>query len=185
MGSVRGLKNRICPKCGALTPHRTLYARTTTEGKRKWAGLFWACTKCHSLNHIILQVYSLTHQPSNLLPASVGVLIRALGSGPLDHNQLLANLRRNKTPGTSRVFKSEVSMAVEYLKASGIVTQGAIDATDRAFEVLRGKRLGPCPKDAQRNLVPLYAQKKSPTYGTRFVPAGVFCLGCGYHRLDW
>ena len=185
MGNIRGLKNRPCPNCRALAPHRTIYARATVEGTRKWLPLFWACIKCHSLNHVVVQVYSLTHPPSNLLSASVGVLIRALERGPLDCNQLLANLRRNKTPGTSHVFKSEVSMAVEYLKASGVVTESPRDATDRAFEALRGKRLGPCPRDAQRALVSLYAQRKSPSYGTRFIPAGVFCLGCGYHHIDW
>jgi hypothetical protein len=76
-------------------------------------------------------------------------------------------------------------MALEYLKANGVVAEAPSDATERVCESLRGRRLGSCPRDEQRTLVSLYVQKQSPTHGARFVPSGVFCLGCGYQRLAW
>ena len=78
MGNIRGLKNRLCPRCNALTPHRTLYARVTAEGKRRWAGLFWACEKCHSLNHVILPVYSLGRLSSPLAAPLAVEVVKAL-----------------------------------------------------------------------------------------------------------
>jgi hypothetical protein len=76
-------------------------------------------------------------------------------------------------------------MALEYLKANGVVAEAPKDATERAFESLRGRRLGSCPRDEQRTLVLLYVQKQSPIRGARFVASGGFCLGCGYQRLAW
>ncbi|MDG6919665.1 MAG: hypothetical protein JRN62_09580, partial [Nitrososphaerota archaeon] len=87
-------------------------------------------------------------------------------------------------PETSHVFKSEVKMALEYLKANGTVAEALRDATEMAFEALRGRRLGSCPKDAQRTLVTLYVQKRAQDHGHRFFPAGAFCLSCEYCRLD-
>ena len=180
-----GLKNRLCISCHTMAPQRTVYGRATVEGKRRWFLLFWACTKCQSLNHIVVRVYSLT-RPSSPLPAvSHGPLVRALERGPLDRNQLLAELRQSKALGTSHVFKSEVTVALEDLSSSGVVAEASLDATKRAFESLRGMRLGSCPRDAQRTLVSLYVRKKTPNDGARFVPAGAYCLGCGYHRLSW
>jgi hypothetical protein len=113
------------------------------------------------------------------------MIVGSLERGPMDHNKLLADLRRNKTPGDSRVFKSEVTTAVEYLKATGVVAEAPRDATERALESMRGRRLGSCPRDAQRTLVSLYVQKQLPNNRARFVPAGAFCLACGYHNLQW
>jgi hypothetical protein len=185
MNSPLGLKNRLCSSCCALAPHRTVYARATVGGKRRWLTVFWACTKCKSLNHVIVRAYSLARPRPGLPSASQGAVVRALERGTLDLNQLLADLRRNKTPGTSHVFKSEVTTAVGYLKANGVVAEAPRDATERAFESMRGRRHGSCPKDAQRTLVSLYVQKQSPIHGARFVPAGVFCLSCGYQHLAW
>lgn len=185
MDSLLGLKNRLCPNCRARTPHRTIYARATAEGKRKWLQLFWACTKCQSLNHVVVQAYSLTRPPSAHPSLSSGMLIRALESGPLDRNQLLADLRRNKNQGTSHVFQSEVAVALEDLRASGVVADAPRDVTAKALELLRGRRFGSCPRDAQRTLVPLYVRKRSAYAGPRFVLAGAYCLGCGYRRLTW
>ena len=54
MKSARGLKTRLCPKCGKLAPHRTLYAKTESGAGTKWFQMFWACTRCDSPNHLIL-----------------------------------------------------------------------------------------------------------------------------------
>jgi hypothetical protein len=185
MDSPLGLKNRLCPSCRAMAPHRTVYTRATVGGKRKWLPVFWACTKCQSLNHVVVQAYSLTRPRPSLPSASDGAVVRALERGPLDNNQLLVDLRRIKTPGTSHVFKSEVTTAIEYLKANGVVEEAPRDATERAFESLRGRRLGSCPRDAQRTLVSLYVQKQSPIHGARFIASGVFCLSCAYQHLAW
>ena len=78
MGSVRGLRTRLCAKCGELTSHRTLYVKTDTGGRSKWFQLFWACTKCGSLNHIVLPIYRLelvsSHRPSVLAIAVINAL---------------------------------------------------------------------------------------------------------------
>ena len=185
MDSLLGLKNRLCPSCRTRTPHRTVYARATVEGKRKWLQLFWVCTKCQSLSHVVVPAYSLTRPPPALPSLSHGVLVRALERGPLDRNQLLADMRRNKSQGVGHVFQSEVTMALEDLRTGGIVAEAPMDATEEALEFLRGRRLGSCPRDAQRTLVPLYVRKRSANDGLRFVSAGVYCLGCGYQRLTW
>ena len=185
MDSLLGLKNRLCPSCRTRTPHRTIYARATVEGKRKWLQLFWVCTKCQSLNHVVVPAYSLTRPPPALSSLSNGMLLRALERGPLDRNQLLADLRRNKNRGTSHVFQSEVMMAIEDLRTSGVVAEAPRDVTEKAFGFMRGRRFGSCPRDAQRTLDPLYVRKRSANDGLRFVSAGVYCLGCGYQRLTW
>jgi hypothetical protein len=43
MGNVCGLRIRLCSECTEITPHRTLYAKTETDGRTKWFPLFWAC----------------------------------------------------------------------------------------------------------------------------------------------
>ena len=184
MPKLLGLKSRYCPCCHVMTHHRTFYAQVTLDGRRRWIPLLWACTRCQTPSHVVVQEYSLALPSSALPSASRGAIVRALGKGPLAFNQLLADLRRNRTPETSHVFKFEVKTALEYLKANGTVAEALRDATETAFESLRGRRLGSCPKDAQRTLVSLYIQKKAPDHGHRFVPAGVFCLSCEYRRLD-
>ena len=53
-----------------------------------------ACTKCSSLNHIVLPIYRLelvsSHRPSVLAIA----VINALEEGPLDLDKLIVNLRK-------------------------------------------------------------------------------------------
>ena len=185
MGRPLGLKNRLCPSCRTMATHRTVYARATVEGKRKWFPLFWACMECESLNHLVIQAYSLVRPPSAIHAASNGPLVKALEQGPLDRNQLLAMLRRSKALGPGHVFKSEVTVALEDLTTRGVVAEAPRDVTARVFESLTGRRLASCPRDAQRTLVRLHIRKKSPDDGARFVPAGVYCLGCGYHRFSW
>jgi len=94
MSAVRGLKNRLCPRCRALTPHRTLYAKTESRGKAKWLQLFWACKACNSLNHVVLSSYR-TSSPSPPLPSSLAeAVVGALRDHPLDFEELLGRLRR-------------------------------------------------------------------------------------------
>ena len=185
MDSLLGLKNRLCPSCRARTPHRTIYARATVEGKRKWLQLFWVCTKCQSLNHVVVPAYSLTRPPPALSSLSNGMLLRALDRGPLDRNQLLADLRRNRNQGVSHVFQSEVTVALEDLRISGVVAEVPRDVTEKVLGFLRGRRFGSCPRDAQRTLISLYIRKRAPINGAKFVPAGAYCLGCGYSRFAW
>lgn len=185
MGNVRGLKNRLCPECRTLTPHRTIYARATVEGTRKWLPLFWACTRCHSLNHVIVLAYHLG-RASVTLPSPLAVtVIRALEQAPLDFNELVGNLRRRQPPLPGHVFKAGVALSLEFLRDRGVVIEMLSDCTEKALVALRSRRQGFCPIESRTTLVSLYAQKKSPTHGASFVPAGVFCLGCGYQRLDW
>src|SRR3989475_11512165 len=104
MGNIRGLRTRLCPKCEEVTPHRTLYVKTDTGGRSKWFQLFWSCTKCGSLNHIVLPIYRLkrvsSHLPSDLAIAVVG----ALEDRPLDLDELIVNLRKRKIPGVRHIF---------------------------------------------------------------------------------
>ncbi len=190
MGNVRGLRTRLCPKCDEITPHRTLYARATSNGKRRWIQLFWACTKCASLNHIVLPAYRL-ERPSTPLPSALAAaVVNALKDRPLDFDELITCLRRKRPTEIRHIFNSEVALAVEFLKGRGGVAEESRDCTRMVLDSLGGQaaesnHLGTCPVEARRTLISLYAQKQEGTaHGMRLVPAGVFCLRCKYQRID-
>ena len=186
MGNVRGLKNRLCPRCSALTPHRTLYSRVTAEGKRRWTGLFWACEKCHSLNHVILPSYNLG-SASVALPSPLAVaIVRALEQGPLDFNELVADLRQRQPPLPGHVFKTAVALTLEFLRGHGVVVERPKDYTEEALEALRPRRFGVCPLESKRTFVSLYVQKQDGAASQpRFVSIGAYCTSCGYHQEHW
>ena len=190
MSNVRGLRTRLCLKCTEVTPHRTLYVRTTVDGKRRWSQLFWACTRCGSLNQVVLPAYRLERASSSLPSALPLAVVNALEEGPLDFDELTARLRRKSVPGVSHIFNSEVALAIEFLKSRGVVAEENRDSTEKALLHLRvqsaeSKHLGICPVESKRALVSLYAQKqKGVARGMRLVPAGVYCLSCQYHRVD-
>ena len=121
MGNLRGLRTRLCPKCQEITPHRTLYVRSTSNGKRRWFQLFWACAKCGSLNHIVLPAYRLERASSQLPSALAVAVVNALEEGPLDFDELITSLRRRHPAGVRHVFNSEVALAIEFLKGQGVV----------------------------------------------------------------
>lgn len=91
-------------------------------------------------------------------------------------------------------------MAVQYLRAKGVVTEEMIDLTEQTVVALKArpwksKHLGPCPGELERgvvtkDLVSLYSQKLVP--GNReterrrmqLAPIGILCLHCGYRRVD-
>ena len=183
MGNVRGLKNRLCPRCSALTPHRTLYARTTAEGKRKWTGLFWACEKCRSLNHVVIPAYSLG-RASTTLPSPLAVaVVMALAQGELDFNELVADLRRKQPPLPYHVFKTGIMLTLEFLRGHEVVVEKPRDCTERVLQVLRSRRFGVCPLESKRTLVSLYVQKQDVAASQpTFVSAGGYCTSCGYHQ---
>ena len=183
MGSVRGLKNRLCPRCNALTPHRTLYARVTAEGKRRWTGLFWACEKCRSLNHVVLPVYSRGRLSSPLATPLAVAVVKVLEEGPLDSNELVVRLRRQQPPQTGHIFKTAATTTLEFLRGRGTVTEEQKDHTEDILGVLRLRRLGVCPVESKRTLISLYAQKQGgATSRPRFVSVGAYCTSCGYHQ---
>ena len=190
MGNLRGLRTRLCPKCREITPHRTLYVRATSNGKRRWFQFFWACAKCDSLNHIVLPAYRLERASSPLPSALAIAVVNALEEGPLDFDELVTRLRRRRPVNIRHVFNSEVALAVRFLKGQGVVAEERVDCTERLLDVLRGRseesnHLGTCPVEAKRALVSLYAQRQGGTArGTRLVPVGVFCLHCPYHRVN-
>lgn len=190
MGNVRGLRTRLCLKCTEVTPHRTLYVRTTIDGKRRWLQLFWACTRCGSLNHVVLPTYWLERASSPMPSALAIAVVNALEEGSLDIDELVLALRRKRASGVSHVFNSEVALALGFLKGRGVVSEESRDCTARTLECLRAqsaesKHLGVCPTESKRALASLYAQKqRRPTHGMRLVPAGVFCLSCQYHRIN-
>ena len=190
MGNIRGLRTRLCPKCQEATPHRTLYVRATSDGKRRWFQLFWACTKCGSLNHIILPAYRLERASSPLPSALAVAVVNALGEGPLDFDELVTSLRRRRPAGIRHIFNSEVALAVEFLKGRGVVAEESMDRTEKLLDILRGRseesnHLGACPVEAKRALISLYAQRQEgAARETRLVPVGVLCLRCPYHRIN-
>jgi hypothetical protein len=184
MGTVRGLKNRLCPRCRALTPHRTLYAKTESGGKAKWLQLFWACEACNSLNHVILSSYG-TASPSPPLPSSLAeAVVGALRVHQLDFEELLEGLRREGVKGVPHLFNTDLVMVLEFLKRRGIVAEEVVDRTERTLETLksaagRSVHLGACPADRSSRLVSLYSKKLQ-----KLVPVGVFCVSCGYHKIE-
>src|SRR3989442_7222916 len=195
MGSVRGLRTRLCAKCGELTSHRTLYVKTDTGGRSKWFQLFWACTKCGSLNHILLPIYRLERVSSHLSSVLAIAAVNALEKGPLDLDELIMNLRKRQIPGVHHIFNSEVGMALEFLKSRGVVEEASGDRTEKVLDALRARstesrRLGSSPAElgqsiGGKTLVALYAQRSTTTArGMRLVPVGVLCLHCLYHRIN-
>ena len=127
MGSVRGLRTRLCAKCGELTSHRTLYVKTDTGGRSRWFQLFWTCTKCGSLNHIVLPIYRLERVSSHLPSVLAIAVVNALEEGPLDFDEMIVNLRKRHIPGIHHIFNSEVGMALEFLKSRQVVEQESGD----------------------------------------------------------
>ena len=189
MGNNRGLRTRLCPKCTEVTPQRTLYARTTKNGKRKWLQLFWTCTKCGSLNHVILPRYTLA-RAGFLVSALAMAVVDALERGPQDLNELIASLRRSRTAKERHILSADLRLAIQLLRVRGMVAEVERDRTDEALEILRvssseSKHLGVCPVESKRTLISLYAQKQTKaTRGMRLVPAGVFCPHCEYSRVN-
>ena len=190
MRNIRGLRTRLCPKCQEITPHRTLYVRAKSKGKRRWFQVFWACAKCGSLNHIVLPAYRLERAPTPLPSALAVAVVSALDEEPLDFNELIMSLRQRHPADIRHIFNSEVALAIEFLKGQGVVTEERRDCAEKLLDVLRGQsaesnHLGVCPVDAVRALISVYAQRQGGTTGeTRLVPVGVFCLRCPYHRVN-
>ena len=188
MGNNRGLRTRLCLKCTELTPHRTLYARTTKNGKRKWLQLFWACTKCGSLNHVILPRYTLA-RAGFIVSALAMAVVDALEKGPQDLNELITSLRRSRTTRERHILAADLRLAIQLLRARGMVAEVERDRTNEAVETLRAslaesRHLGICPVESRRTLISLYAQKQEKAArGMRLVPAGAFCPHCEYSRV--
>ena len=182
MSTVRGLKNRLCPECETLTPHRTLYAKTESGGKTKWLQLFWVCQTCGALNHVTIPLYRLRRMSSPLPSDLAVVLVNALLTRPLDLEEL-SERRRKGLDGVTHLFKSNLLMTLEYLKGRGIITEEVVDRTGMVLENLRATmggsvHLGICPEDNMAKLVSLYAKSKQ-----KLTPVGVFCVSCGYHKI--
>ena len=191
MGKIRGLRTRLCPKCAEVTPHRTLYARAAKGGRRRWVQVFWACAKCHSLNHIILPAYRLERVASSLPTPLAMAIAKALAEGPLNLAELIIKVRREHIEDVHHVFNSEVILALDFLKSRGLVTKANRDCTENVLDSLRdqsagSKHLAVCPVESKRALISLYAQTLTGnTKEMRLVPAGVFCLRCQYQRTDF
>jgi hypothetical protein len=198
----RGLTTRFCPTCSEAEAHRTLYVKTESHHKSTWLRIFWACTSCDKLNHVIQPIYRLqsvlTDSPSLL----VGCVPDALKEKPLDLDGLVQNLRNNRA-NDFQILSSEVALALEYLKARGSVKEEKIDVTERTLAALRARsawssHLNPCPAEAKRGvvsrgLVSLYAQhrlqvemwgERARTGKLRLSPVGVYCVRCGFHHVD-
>ena len=185
MGNVRGLKSRLCPECGTLTPHRTLYAKTESGGRTKWLQLFWACTMCGSLNHVTIPLYRMRRLSSLPPPSGLAVVVvNALLTRPLDFEELLERARRMRVGKVPHSFNSDLVMTLEFLKGHGVVTEEVAVRTGSVLETLRATlgssvHLGTCPEDKSAKLVSLYAKRHQ-----KLTPVGVFCVSCGYHRIE-
>ncbi len=197
-----GLSARLCPKCRLREAHRTLYVKTESNGKSKWLRIYRACTKCGSLNHVILSVYSLEFIPLELPSPLVACTVETLQQGPKSIDELVQALKGN-CPSVRHVFNGEVRMALEYLQRRGIVTERRDDLTERILAEIRARqassnRLKQCPAEAEKGvkkkgLVSVYAQHRlrakegggpTRTGKLRLTPVGVLCVSCGYHRID-
>jgi hypothetical protein len=202
MPKFRGLTTRFCPTCGSAEAHRTFYARTESGYKTTWLRIFWVCTKCNTLNHVIIPTFRLQSEIFGL-PSTIAVAVtKALKEKPLDFDDLLKCLRDHHS-NDLRVITSEVFWALEYLKARGAVKEEKVDLTERTLATLRARlawssHLSPCPAEAERGivsrgLVSLYAQyrlqvgswgERARTGQLRLVNVGVFCIRCGYHHVE-
>ncbi len=202
MAKFRGLRTKLCPNCGRIAAHKTLYVKTESGGRSKWFRLFWACTACNALNHVVLPTYKLESVPSELPSPFVTSIVNAMKDGPLNFDELIQSLRRH-CEGVRHVFNPDVALAFEYLKRHGIVTEEIDDLTERILAELRARssesrHLGPCPAEmnqgvVRKSLVSVYSQgwvdfeggdKGTPARRKRFAPVGALCLQCGYHNID-
>ncbi|MDG7024690.1 MAG: hypothetical protein JRN45_09260 [Nitrososphaerota archaeon] len=201
MSKFLGLRTRLCPNCREIVAHKTLYVKTETNGRSRWPRIFWACTRCNTLNHVILPTYRLESVPSELPSPLVTGVVEALRGRPLDFDELIQTLRGH-CPGVRHVFNSEVALALEFLERRGIVAEQAEDVTERTLGELRAKsaassRLGLCPAEAERGsvkkgVVSVYAQHRQVAKASegnhvgrlKLSPVGVLCIRCGYSRLD-
>lgn len=200
MNKPRGLNHRMCRSCGRLAPHRTLYAKTEAGGRLRWFRLFWACTDCNALNHIIVPTYRLNPANTELASSLLQSIVDILKDKPLNFNDVLLSLRAHRGD-VRHVFDSDVRLAMEYLTRRGTVIPGVDDLTERNLAELSAVasesiHLGPCPAEldqgvAKRNLISLYAhhcplpsgqgvRRSHRTYSS----VGVLCLRCLYHSID-
>ena len=197
-----GLSARLCPKCGLREAHRTLYVKTESGGKSKWLRIFWACTKCGSLNHVILPIYRLEFIPLELPSPLVACTVETLQQRPKSLDEVVQGMKGN-CRGVRHVFTREVRMALEYLRRRGIVTEQRDDLTERILAEIRARQVSSnhlklCPAEAEKGvkkkgLVSVYAQHRlrvnegdGPTHTgkLRLTPLGVLCVSCGYRRMD-
>lgn len=190
----------MCRSCWRLTPHRTLYAKTESGGRLRWFRLFWACTACNALNHIIVPTYRLNPVNTGLTSPLVQSIVGILKDKPLNFDDVLLSLRAHRVD-VRHVFDSDVRLAMEYLTRRGTVTPGVDDLTERNLAELRAAtsesiHLGPCPAEldqgvAKRNLISLYAhhwplpsgqgvRRSHRTYSS----VGVLCLRCLYRSVN-
>ena len=197
-----GLSTRLCPKCQLREAHRTLYVKTESHDKSRWHRIFWACTKCGSLNHVTLPVYKLEYVPFEPPSPLVACAVETLKQGPKNLDELVQAMKGN-CPGVRHVFTTDVWIAMEYLKWRGIVSELPNDLTERLLTELRARQgtsnhLRSCPAEAEKGvkakrLVSVYAQHRlkandgaepTRTGQLRLTPVGVLCISCGYHRID-
>lgn len=201
MTHFRGLRTELCPNCKKLSPHKTLYVRIDSHRRSKRLRLFRVCTACNALNHVVQPTYNLGLVPPELPSPLVTNIVDALRSGPLDFDGLIQSLRRHSV-GIRHVFKSDVAMAMEYLKRLGVVSNQVEDLTERTLAELRsrpscGRHLGPCPAEAnegiaRKSLVSLYVQRRLQAEGgdgshvgqLRLSQVGVLCVQCEYYRIE-
>jgi hypothetical protein len=201
MAKILGLRRRLCPACGEMESHRTLYVRAELKGKAKWVRIFWACTGCRALNHVVVPTYRLLSVPSELPSPLVAGVVGALKDRPMEFDELIQSTRGH-CPGVRHVFNSEVKMVLEYLERRGVVTEQEKDLTGRTLEELRTRpngasRLAICPVEAENSLVAwgllsIYAQFRRGDQGRGFgereqsklAPVGSFCVRCGYREVD-
>lgn len=202
MPKFLGLRTRLCPNCREITAHKTLYVKTETNSKSRWLRIFWACTGCNALNHVVLPTYRLESVPSELPSPLVTCVVEALKERSQDLDELIQSLRGH-CPGVRHVFNSEVVLVLEYLKGRGVVAEQKDDVTERTLAELRARatlssRLGHCPEEAKRGivtkcLVSVYAQRRleekvgdreTRTSQLKLAPVGVLCIRCGYRSID-
>jgi len=202
MPKFRGLTTRLCPSCGRAEAHRTLYVKTESHYKSTWLRIFWACTTCNQLNHVIQPIYRLQFALMDSPSLLVSCVTDALNEKPLDLDELVQNLREHYA-NDFEILSSEVALALEYLKARGAVKEEGVDRTERTLATLRARsawssHLSPCPAEAKRGivsrgLVSLYAQhrlqvemlgERTRMGQLRLAPVGVYCIQCGFHHVD-
>ena len=197
-----GLSTRLCPKCQLREAHRTLYVKTESHEKNSCRRIIKKITKCGSLNNVHLPVYKLEYVPFEPPSPLVACAVETLKQGPKNVDELVQAVKGN-CPGVRHVFGADVRFALEYLKRRGIVSELPNDLTERLLTELRSRQatsnhLRPCPAEAEKGvetkgLVSVYAQHRlkmndgdepTRTGQLRLSPVGVFCISCGYHRID-
>jgi len=187
--------SRPCPRCRALTPHKTLDVELTRP--LRWVPLFHLCLSCHqmgrfALNHVVQELYfplpqtatSSSPSPSPQLSDIEARVLRSVSPGGSTVRGVSVRFRQKEGV---RANEYQVKTLLDGLVGKGgVMERRVVDSTEAVLAALRGAqrwRTRSCPSCGGTNIVALYAGQDPLKRGYR-TKAGSYCLDCGWYELS-